>query len=148
MPATTAQTFIDALWHLEETRDAGPIAALFAPNASVSNPLVLHPAEGPEGAADFWQTYRATFDLIRSEFHHILEDRSAAMLEWTSTGTARGHDVRYSGVTVLEFENDGIVAFRTYFDTNDLDQQLGGAALVSPEGRNRPSLKSGLPPST
>jgi len=39
MTSVTAQTFIDALWHLEGTGEAGSIADLFAPDATVSNPL-------------------------------------------------------------------------------------------------------------
>lgn len=124
MPTVTAQQFIDALWHLEATGEAEPIAELFSPQADISNPVVKREHEGAEGALAFWSAYRASFEGIRSEFRHILQDPSAAMLEWTSEGTANGGPVHYRGVSVLEFDEHGISAFRTYFDTRRLERQI------------------------
>jgi ketosteroid isomerase-like protein len=115
-----AQPFIDALATLEESGDAGPIAALFAEGADVSNPLVAHPGKGEQGARDFWTAYRAAFGTIHSEFRNIVEADDVSMLEWVSTGTLDGKDVRYDGVSVLEHGEGGITAFRTYFDPTPL----------------------------
>lgn len=128
MASVTAQTFIDALWHLEGTGDADPIAGLFAPDADVSNPLIKHAREGTTGALKFWQAYRAAFGQIRSEFRRVLESEDAAMLEWSSRGDVGGTEVTYEGVSVLEFGERGITAFRTYFDPQRLGEQLAGRA--------------------
>lgn len=125
MPDVSAQAFIDALHRLEADRDAGPIAAMYTEGADISNPVVPHQHQGPDGAREFWTAYRNTFREIRSEFHHVLEGDGAAMLEWTSTGTsADGSPFRYRGVSVLEFGDGGIRAFRAYFDPRELGEQL------------------------
>ncbi|WP_076072816.1 nuclear transport factor 2 family protein [Sphingomonas montana] len=117
-----AQTFIDALRTLEEGSDAGPIAALFADDAEISNPLVEH--GGKDGAAAFWTAYRGTFDTIRSEFRNVVQGDKIALLEWVSEGQVDGKDVRYGGVSVLELSEDTIAAFRTYFDPSQIGRAV------------------------
>ena len=112
--------FIEALHKLEDSRDAEAIAALFAEDADVSNPLVEHRGEGEEGALSFWRSYREAFETIRSEFRNIVEQDGVAMLEWTSEGRADGGAVHYGGVSVLEHGENGIKAFRTYFDSRQV----------------------------
>lgn len=117
-----ADTFVQALDLLERKGDAGPIAALFAPDASISNPIVKHEGEGPGGAKAFWTAYRAAFETIRSEFRNVVEDERVAILEWVSEGSAKDGPVRYGGVSVIEFGpgdaggGEAIIAFRAYFD--------------------------------
>lgn len=125
MPQVDARTFIDALHRLEGERDLDTIAGLYAEDANIANPVVAHKHEGPGGARAFWEAYRKTFGEIRSEFHHVMEEDGAAMLEWTSTGTAAdGKSFRYRGVSVLEFDGGGIHRFRAYFDPKELGDQL------------------------
>lgn len=125
MPTVNAQIFIDALHRLEEQQDVDTIAQLYAEGADVSNPIVPHQHRGPSGARAFWQEYRSTFREIRSDFHNVLDDGKAAMLEWTSRGrTTEGHEFSYRGVSVLEYDNDGIRAFRAYFDPRYLGSQI------------------------
>lgn len=118
------QRFIDALGQLEASGDAGPIAALFADGADVSNPMVKHDSEGKGGAHEFWTRYRASFESVSSTFRNIVDGQDVALLEWTSEGRMRGEPVRYGGVSVLEFGQGGITAFRTYFDPTPLTATL------------------------
>ena len=118
------QRFIDALGQLEASRDAGPIAALFADGADVSNPMVRHDSEGKGGAREFWTRYRGSFEAISSTFRTIVDGQDVALLEWTSEGRMKGEPVRYGGVSVLEFGEGGITAFRTYFDPTPLTATL------------------------
>lgn len=111
-----ADIFIAALHALEENREVGPIAALFAPQADTSNPLVKHSGEGKQGAEAFWTSYRAAFETINSEFRNIVEDDKVAILEWVSKGESKEGPVHYGGVSVVEYGEGGIVAFRAYFD--------------------------------
>ncbi|WP_174301321.1 nuclear transport factor 2 family protein [Caulobacter sp. S45] len=119
----TAQSFIDALHRLEGERDVDGIAALFAPDAVISNPLVEN--QGEEGPAAFWGAYRKSFDDIRSEFSTILEQGGQIALEWRSTGAAKGRPFAYEGVSILE-AGDKVTAFRTYFDSAKLGRELTG----------------------
>jgi len=124
VPDVGADAFIDALHHLEATRDVEPMAALYGPEADISNPLVQHAYRGPDGARRFWSAYRTAFGEIRSEFHHVVAGDGAAFLEWTSVGTGPAGEIRYRGVSVVEFGGQGITAFRTYFDPRHLGSQL------------------------
>lgn len=125
MSKVSAQIFIDALHRLEEQQDLDTIAGLYAEGAEVSNPVVPHHHRGLPGARDFWQGYRSTFREIHSEFHNVLDDGRTAMLEWTSSGRANdGREFSYRGVSVLEYGEDGIRAFRAYFDPRYLGTQL------------------------
>jgi hypothetical protein len=133
MPAVNAHAFIDALRQLEERGDVEPMVALFTPDASVSNPLTERVHGGPDGARQFWSGYRSAFKSIRSEFRHVLEDDSSALLEWTSSGAGPAGEIAYAGVSVLEFGPDGLTAFRTYFDPRHVGAQL--VAHPKPEGR-------------
>ena len=125
---SNAQSFIEALHRLEESGDVEPIARLFANGADVSNPLVEHQREGEDGARAFWSTYRGSFDSIRSEFRNIVERHGVVMLEWISTGAVKGRDLRYGGVSVLEFGEGGITAFRSYFDPAKVGRAVTEAA--------------------
>lgn len=111
-----ADTFIAALYKLEDDRDVGPISALYAQDADISNPLVKHAREGEGGAAEFWTKYRASFETIHSEFRNIVEDDKSALLEWVSSGESKEGPFRYGGVSVIEYGEGGITAFRAYFD--------------------------------
>ena len=120
------QRFIDALGQLEASGDADPIAALFAEGADVSNPMVKHESEGKGGAHAFWTRYRGSFETISSTFRNIVDGQDVALLEWISEGRMNGEEIRYGGVSVLEFGENGITAFRTYFDPAPL------AAVLTP----------------
>lgn len=108
--------FIDALHRLEAESDAEPIAALFAQNAEISNALGDVPAIGEHGVLAFWKSYRSTFESIESQFRTVLADDECAMLEWRSKIVRDGEPGAYGGVSVLEFGDGGITAFRAYFD--------------------------------
>ena len=118
------KAFTDALATLEQDGDADPIAALYADDADLSNPLVQHRYQGKGGAHEFWTMYRGAFQSIESAFHHIVSDQDSALLEWTSRGKRQdGQAVAYRGVTVLEYDGTGAIsAFRTYFDPRQLDR--------------------------
>ena len=117
-----AGRFAAALRRLEQTRETSEIASLFAPDATISNPLIEHRHGGGETAERFWTAYRGSFAEIESTFRHIVEADGTAFLEWSSEGTMAGdgETFRYGGVTVLEHDGERISAFRTYFDTAKL----------------------------
>jgi ketosteroid isomerase-like protein len=117
-----ARIFIEALERLEHAGDVAPIAALFDEHAELSNPAdSLHPMHGVEGARQFWSDYRASFEAVRSEFRHVVEQGDVAVLEWVSAGrTTAGANVSCPGVSVLEFVGARIRRFHAYFDPADL----------------------------
>ena len=84
--------------------------------------LVDKEETGREGATHFWTEYKATLGECFSTFHHVTIDENAAGLFWTTEGNgADGHGVKYDGVSLLEFDDNGkIKFFRGYYDTRDL----------------------------
>ena len=133
--------FIDALHHLEQSRDAGFIASLFSGDAYLSNPLVEHVAGEDNAAQAFWSSYRDAFDEVESFFRNIGEGEGAALLEWTSEGTIDGQTFTYDGVSVIEFVEGKIVAFRAYFDPSLLTIRTGDRGLLESKASENQSTQ-------
>lgn len=113
----TADAFITALRILERERDVEPLAALYADDACCGNVATSRSFTGPDGAREFWTSYRETFDEVESEFRIAVEDEDAVALEWVSTGTlAGGEEIRYEGVTIVALADDKITRSTAYFD--------------------------------
>ncbi len=124
-----ASEFIEALRRIEESGDVEPMARLFASHAELSNIAMARPLRGPDGARDFWRSYRHTFGEVRSEFRCIVESNEASILEWTSRGKlSHGAGFSYDGVSVIEHPAGEITRFRAYFDPKSLGIQLEHAA--------------------
>ena len=106
--------FKQALQQTEQTRDATHVAQLFGAGAKLTN---LGGDHGTD-AQKFWQIYLEQFEGIRSDFTgEIVSDRSAA-LEWKSVGKSKeGKPLEYGGVSIIDFNDDAIIAFRTYYDS-------------------------------
>ena len=121
-----AKEFIDALWTLEETKDAGPLTALYAAGASVGNVLAPDQYQGPDGARKFWTEYRGSFDTAKSKFRNVIASDGGAALEWTTEGVSfNGSPLSYSGVTILEIEGEKVTRSTAYFDPSALGRQMG-----------------------
>ncbi|CAN98610.1 hypothetical protein sce8440 [Sorangium cellulosum So ce56] len=124
-----ASEFIEALRRIEESGDVEPMARLFAPDAELSNPAISRPLHGPDGARNFWRSYRHAFGEVRSEFRCVAESDNASLLEWTSRGTLpSGAEFSYEGVSVIEHPAGAIARFKAYFDPRCLGLPLRHAA--------------------
>jgi len=129
MAGQRSAAFIDALRALEAEGNVEAIASLFTDDAELSTPTDTAPHRGTSGARTFWENYRRTFAEIDSEFRHVIETDDTAVLEWTSHGrTSNGREIRYDGVSVLEFRDGAIRRFRNYYNPSRLGDQLGPAA--------------------
>ena len=125
MSEQLANTFIDALRTLEDSKDAGPLAALYADGAKIGNVIAPDQFDGPDGARQFWTEYRGTFAQVHSEFRNVLAAEGRAALEWTTDGTSsEGKSLHYAGVTILEFSGDQITRSSAYFDPGALGRQM------------------------
>lgn len=118
MASDITKRFIAALQAAEKSKDAGPLAELFATDAELQSIEKREVARGTDGARQFWGEYLSAFESIRSEFGLVVEGDGGAFLEWTSTGALpTGKPVEYRGVSVLELDGDKVKKFRTYYDT-------------------------------
>ena len=124
---TRASAFAQALQQFEQDHDLDAFARVFTDDAQVLRPEQRGGGQGPDGVRTFWQQYLDQFGTIRSEFSRIVEAGELGELEWTSRGSAgAGTDVEYQGVSLLEFDDQGLVKrFATYYDTAALAHRLG-----------------------
>lgn len=113
-PPSIVDRFKQGLEQAEQSRDPAPIARLFSGDAKLHN----LGANEKSDAHIFWRNYLEQFREIKSEFTHESLAENSATLEWHSHGVGRdGEPVDYTGVSILEYQDDAITAFRTYYDT-------------------------------
>ncbi|HSH83001.1 MAG TPA: nuclear transport factor 2 family protein [Herpetosiphonaceae bacterium] len=133
-----AHRFIHALHTLEggSEADVEEMVGLYAEDARLTNAaLAGKELTGTEGARQFWSEYRKSFGEVRSEFSHVIVDANAAGLFWTTEGSGSdGKSLRYDGVSLLEWsENGKIRFFRGYYDTRELSRELGIEQRTAPQ---------------
>ena len=127
MASGVTQRFLDALHALERDRKVEGLVGLYAEGAEIGNVVSPRRFAGPEGAREFWTTYRATFGEMESTFRNVIEGDGRSALEWTTTGTSPdGKTIEYAGVSILEIEGDQITRFWAYFNPSLLGHQLEG----------------------
>lgn len=130
----TAEKFIEALGKLESERDLETIVSMFADNCKIGNVASPHEFNGADGAREFWENYRKTFDEVRSEFHNKIISDAASALEWTTEGTSgAGEPIKYDGVSILETDGEKITRFFAYFDPHRLGNQIKKEGQISGE---------------
>lgn len=101
----------------ERSRDVTDLVALFTNDAHLES--VARTADAPDSNAEtFWTQYLDGFREIRSSFLHVTEEGERTVLEWSSEGRLpAGDPIRYRGVSVLEWDDDRVRRFRTYYDS-------------------------------
>lgn len=124
MSREVADSFVEALWKLEETQDLEPMVALHTEDCAVGNISVPETFRGHDGLRQFWTAYRRTFGEMKSSFRNVFADDGRAALEWTTEGTEDGQTVAYDGVSILEIEGGKVKRFRAYFNPAHLAQQI------------------------
>ena len=109
-----AARFKEALQQTEQSRDPSAVASLFREDARLTN---LGGDHGND-ATKFWQIYLDQFSEIRSEFTGEIASHGRVALEWQSRGKlSDGKPIDYRGVSVIEFDDDAVTSFRTYYDS-------------------------------
>lgn len=112
-----AQAFADALRQFEESGVVDALGDCFAASPELVRAESSRPT--PQDVTEFWDSYRAQFDGVRTEFTTIQESGDLAVLEWHARGQlAAGRDIEYDGVSILTFDDqDKVRRFATYFDS-------------------------------
>jgi len=127
------QRFAEAL-HAVDANEEGAIermVELFSAEATLTNAAMKLSGEerqGHDGVRQFWEEYQRTLTDVRTEFFDVTSSERSAGLFWTTRGTdATGQPVEYDGVSLLVFDDDGLVErFRGYYDTRELSRKVGG----------------------
>ncbi len=117
-----AQQSIDALHALgkgDETQVV-PLVELFSQDVRITNAalqLTRKEETARNGATRFWSEYKKTLGDCFTTLHHVTVDANSAGLFWTTEGQSpHGNTVKYDGVSLLEFGDDGKISFfRGYY---------------------------------
>ena len=132
MTQTKFDQFKAAVLKAEQTRDAGPLAAMFAGDATLDSPAHESPVTGSDGALEFWQKYLDAFTAVTSTFGATHALGETAAMEWQSHGTLpTGKSVDYRGVSIVTFAGDKVRRFVTYYDSA---QFVAETASAIPDG--------------
>ncbi|GAA1881322.1 nuclear transport factor 2 family protein [Pseudonocardia ailaonensis] len=110
------RAFVAALRKSERDDDVSGLASLFADDAE----MFRLDGEGVRhgNVREFWETYRAQFGEVRTQFTRAVENDRDAALEWHSVGTRPdGREIRYDGSTFVTFDGERITGLRTYYDS-------------------------------
>lgn len=126
------QRFTEAL-HAVDAGEQGAIermTELYSPEARLTNAalkLVGEERRGHEGVRAFWEEYQHTFREARTEFAEVTSSERSAGLFWTTRGQdATGQRFEYDGVSLLVFDEEGLITqFRGYYDTRELSRKVG-----------------------
>jgi len=130
---TLTQNFIDALAQLEQTGNHEPMHEQYAPDCELWTLTHKEPLKGKEEIAKFWQTYSDHFETVKSEFVRTIVDDNHAALEWQAKSTLRqnGEEITYWGVTLLDFGDNGITRFASYYDMKPFLEAAGIEQKIS-----------------
>lgn len=64
MSREVADSFVEALWKLEEEEDVEPLVRIHTEACEVGNVSETETFNGPDGLREFWKEYRRTFSLL------------------------------------------------------------------------------------
>ena len=113
------QVFADQLTGLESNGKVEEfVSAVFAADVELVRPETGQRLHGHDGARTFWEEYLAQFNRVHSTFNRV-SDGEVGVLEWASSAQLlNGTDIRYTGVSLLDYDEQGKVRrFSTYYDT-------------------------------
>lgn len=116
---SSTQVFADQLIGLESSGKVEEfVSAVFATNVELVRPETGQRLLGHDGARTFWEEYLARFNRVHSTFSRVSHGE-VGVLEWASTAQLlNGTDISYTGVSLLDFDEQGMVCrFSTYYDT-------------------------------
>lgn len=131
----TTRRFIAGLRKLEQEGDLDALATLVTDDAEVKSIDGHGPRTGPDGMRELFGEYLKQFDRISTTFTQVTEGESHSALEWSSDATLPGgHEITYTGVTIIDLDGDAVSGFRTCYDS---------AALMRPTAGAHPAQASG-----
>ena len=113
------QTWQDA-W---PRHDVEAIAALYTPRCVYRALVFRDPERGVEGVRAYLQREFSVEQDVRCRFGEPVCGEDRAAVEWWASWTEQGRELTLSGVTVLRFDDDGMVVdHRDYW--NEVPQRV------------------------
>ncbi|WP_336923273.1 nuclear transport factor 2 family protein [Aquipuribacter sp. SD81] len=121
----TTRRFIAALRKVEQDGDLDGLAGLFTDDAEVLSIDGHGPRQGQDGIRELFREYVGQFDRLSTTFTQVTEGENRSALEWTTDAVRPGgHEVTYTGVTVIDRDGERCTGFRTIYDSARLMQKV------------------------
>jgi len=86
-----------------------PIIALYGDGASYGTAPFREPRMGQSGARDYLAPVLAAQQNVRAWFGEPIVDGDRAAVAWWAIATEEGRLITYAGVSLLRFDEDGLV---------------------------------------
>ncbi len=106
--------------------DTATISSMFAPDASMRDPVGTPAATDPAARAQRYGAVAAIFAEFSISEEHIIVCGDEAAAKWIARATTRtGRDVSFEGISIFVFDTERkITSMSVYFDTADLASAL------------------------
>ena len=114
--------FVSQYFEATRSNKAQQWASCFANNAIVEDPVGTTPINDSEKILELGKTFLSSFETVGlyEEFVHVIGNEAAA--RWTGRGlTKEGKKVRFEGINIFEFDNDGkIINLKGYWNPDKI----------------------------
>ena len=103
-----AQKSVAQYFEATRSKDAQKWANRFTENAVVEDPVGTKPLNGSAEVLEMGKTFLSGFETVglHEEFVHVVGNEAAA--RWTGKGvTKEGQRVRFEGINIFEFNDEG-----------------------------------------
>ena len=108
--------------------DPEAYAATFAPDGVSYDPVGAAPTVGHDALRQFLTAILDAFDKVGLTEDHVFIAGNGAAVKWTGRGKGKnGRDVRFEGIDIFEFNDDGLIqTLRAYWNPAEVMMQLQG----------------------
>ena len=121
----SVRKFVAQYFEATRSNNAQKWADRFAENAVVEDPVGTTPIDNLAKILELGKAFMSGFETVglHEEFVHVVGNEAAA--RWTGKGiTKEGKQVRFEGINVFEFNNDGqIVNLKGYWNPDEIIEE-------------------------
>ena len=121
----SVRKFVARYFAATRSNDAQKWADCFTENAVVEDPVGTTPIDNSAKILELGKAFMSGFKTVglHEEFVHVVGNEAAA--RWTGKGlTKEGKQVRFEGINVFEFNNDGqIINLKGYWSPEEIVEE-------------------------
>ena len=128
MSPETISKAIKAYFAALRAMDPKAWVATFAPDGVSYDPVGAPPTVGHDALGQFMTAIMAAFEKVGLTEDHVFIAGNGAAVKWTGRGKGKnGRDVRFEGIDIFEFNDDGLIqTVRAYWNPAEVMMQLQG----------------------
>ena len=121
----SVRKFVAQYFEATRSNDAQKWASRFKENAVVEDPVGTTPTNNSAKILELGKVFMSGFKTVglHEEFVHVVGNKAAA--RWTGKGlTKEGKQVRFEGINIFEFNNDGqITSLKGYWSPDEIIEE-------------------------